>query len=305
MSPDAGDDRPGSDRSVEGPADRLSALLDGELPPAEQAEVEAYLARRPEARQELDELARMRSLVRSLPAVEPPFGFYERLLTPGSRRRSGHRWPSAMAALGVAAATIVLLVGVTPAADVVVPPVNAYADRHLDMMDGVGGSISPNSTPADSAAPSPSSTDPSTTDPAFTPLGAGELDAMGVPAHVASGYERMGGYAGDGGVTHIMYAKGTLVISVYQQPGLVEWSALPPNGALVQIGTDPAWDLAGQNDEIMVAEHGATIFTIVAVGDHDGMLEVLRAVPPASRPTMTSRMSHACRAIVQRFGFSE
>lgn len=70
-----------------GGADRgelLSALLDGELTPAEEAEVRAWLDTDPDARADLEALAAVRSAVRALPAVDPPFGFYERMLREGA-----------------------------------------------------------------------------------------------------------------------------------------------------------------------------------------------------------------------------
>jgi hypothetical protein len=264
------------------PLDRLSALLDGELSPAERSEVEAYVGRNPEAQQELAALERVRTMVRSLPAVDPPFGFYERMLSPRTSRRR-HRWPSAVAAVGVAAATIVLIVGITPAADLVVPPVAAYADRHLDMVTD--------------------STDSSSS--AFTPVAPDQLDEMGVPARLASGYERRSGYAGSGDVTHIVYVKGTIIISVYEQPGLVEWDALPPGGVSVQVGAEPMWDRAGPAEEIMVAAHGATIFTLVSVGGHDAMVEVFEAMPAPAGLSMSGRMSQMCRSVVKQFSFTD
>ena len=72
--------------------DRVSALLDGELDPAEEEEARSHLGRCPDCSAELDATRRMRALVRALPAVEPP----RPLTGPARRRRAG--------AVGVAAA---------------------------------------------------------------------------------------------------------------------------------------------------------------------------------------------------------
>jgi negative regulator of sigma E activity len=58
----------------------LSAYLDGELSPAEQAQVESHLAGDPEARQLLDELRILASDVRSLPRHKAGEGFSERVV---------------------------------------------------------------------------------------------------------------------------------------------------------------------------------------------------------------------------------
>lgn len=108
--------------------DRLSALLDGELPPGEQEGARAHLAGCARCAEELAMVGLSRSWVRGLPQVDPPFGFYERMLSdrtvvtgapfgstpfgarPGLRRRVG------LAALGAAAAAVTVLGVESPAA---------------------------------------------------------------------------------------------------------------------------------------------------------------------------------------------
>ncbi len=96
--------------SHEHPGDLLSALLDGELMPGEEAEVQVHLIGCVACRQELEAATKARLWVRALPPVEPPFGLYQRLLQP---YRPRHR-RVAMAAIGVAAAVAALFVSVTP-----------------------------------------------------------------------------------------------------------------------------------------------------------------------------------------------
>ncbi|MGI8984729.1 MAG: anti-sigma factor family protein [Acidimicrobiales bacterium] len=117
--------------------DALSALLDGELSPGEQEGARAHLAGCPRCAEELAVVGQARSWVRGLPQVDPPFGFYERILLnrmaagtapfgaragtapfgatafaarPGLRRRVG------LAALGAAAAAVTVLGVESPAA---------------------------------------------------------------------------------------------------------------------------------------------------------------------------------------------
>lgn len=91
-----------------GPA--LSAMLDGELSAAEEAQVQAHLVSCASCRSELDTVRLVRSWVRALPPVDPPFGFLERLAQPyrTSRRRV------AIATVGAAAAVVATVLGVTP-----------------------------------------------------------------------------------------------------------------------------------------------------------------------------------------------
>ncbi len=298
--------------------DLLSALLDGELAPAEASEVRAYVDRHPEAQVELDDLARVRSWVRDLPAVDPPFGFYERLLRPPApARRFG---PKLAAALGAAAAAVVVLVGVTPLSDRVAPPVNAYAERHMHMVaptpdPAAGGGTIAGSAPATTGGSGsvPGSVAPPLTVPSsalpgsesFQAMPAAELDGHGIPAQLTTGYRRMGGYIGDGGVMHLMYTNGTVVVSVYEQSGTVAWDALPTAGTRSQVGSMPSWDMSSDNEEVMVVERGTTVYTLVAVAAHDEMIDVVMAMPEPPAPSMAERAQQASHTVVASFGFDQ
>ena len=117
--------------------DALSALLDGELPPALQDTARAHLAACPECTAELAAVGQARSWVRGLPQVDPPFGFYERILLdrplprtaplgvrPSLRRRAG------VAALGAAAAAVTVLGVGSPAARPVNPAMPQLVEAH-------------------------------------------------------------------------------------------------------------------------------------------------------------------------------
>ena len=134
--------------------DVLSAYLDDELTPAERVDVEAHLAGCAECRSDLDAEAEVRLLVRELPAVDPPFGFYERILrdgpaaapapdaqAPAAVRAGQHRrhrggvaadpraWPTSTAAGG----------SVDP------DDVDGYVSAHASLLPGLGRSSEPRS----------------------------------------------------------------------------------------------------------------------------------------------------------------
>ena len=116
--------------------DALSALLDGELPRPQEETVRAHLAVCPACAEELLAVRQARSWVRALPPVEPPFGFYERMLRdaplplgafgaqPSVRRRAG------LAALGAAAAAVSVLGIGSPSPRPVSPPVPRLVEAH-------------------------------------------------------------------------------------------------------------------------------------------------------------------------------
>ncbi|HZP31409.1 MAG TPA: zf-HC2 domain-containing protein [Acidimicrobiia bacterium] len=132
------------------PEDALSAYLDGELTADARAEVEARLAGSAEWRSILDEVRAARAALRALPVVDPPAGFFERLLAEAEpvdagvepagvgvadieqarARRSPRRarWVAALG--GAAAAAVVAAVLVAPRADRVRPSVASLTDAH-------------------------------------------------------------------------------------------------------------------------------------------------------------------------------
>ena len=122
--------------------DALSGLLDGELSPAAEVAARQHVAACHDCALELERVQMARSWVRDLPPVEPPFGFYERLLREDRnlhRWRAAPRWPwhSAspmrvrVAALTASAAAAVTLLGVaSPSEPPVSPPVNRLVEAH-------------------------------------------------------------------------------------------------------------------------------------------------------------------------------
>lgn len=115
----------------------LSALLDGELSMRRQEAARAHLAACPECAQELSEVGQARSWIRGLPLVDPPFGFYERMLRDPApvatgafaglvtlRRRAG------LAALGAVAVAVTVLGVGSPSQPPVTPAVPRFVEAH-------------------------------------------------------------------------------------------------------------------------------------------------------------------------------
>jgi anti-sigma factor RsiW len=120
--------------------DALSGLLDGELPPAQVAAAQAHLLACPDCGAELQVVRQARAWVRALPPVDPPSGFYDRVLLgtgraplaagAGLRRRAG------LAALGAAAAAVTVLGVGSPRQGPVAPAAPRIVEAHA-----VGASV--------------------------------------------------------------------------------------------------------------------------------------------------------------------
>jgi negative regulator of sigma E activity len=294
--------------------EELSAYLDGELDAAERADVESLLGRSPRAREELTELAAVRSTLRGLPAVEPPFGFYERMLldgtpaggrdrapaaasstpgaTPSSRRRPRPYAAWAGGAAAAAAVTVVLLGAVSEpvqpaAADPVAPPVERYLARH----DEVSTTASPDAAEGDG----------------FESFADAELAAMPdpyeAPEALGDGFRRTAAYHSDGRIMHFVYQQGDDAVSVYAQVGTPDWDAMPEQGSAVQLGDEDAWKMITGQDEVMVMRRGIVVYTVVGSVPEPEMVEVMQDLPDAEGDqSLPDRAQATAREVVVRFG---
>lgn len=240
--------------------DLLSAHLDGELAPDEEAAVRTALAADPALRRSLDELAAVRGALRALPPVEPPSPLVAAPLAPVRPLR--RRLVVAGAGLA-AAATIVLVALVVGAGDPapMVPPVSDFAARH-------GAMAGDAPMPADG----------------FEPVAEPELAAMedAPPGALAGGFVRMAGYHDSSGTMHVVYGRDDGMVSVYRQEGTVDWAALPAGGEQMEMDGSPAWLVVSETpsgpEEIMVLQHGEVVYTFVASVPHDQMMQVVEGV---------------------------
>ena len=138
--------------------DLLSALLDGEMEYEEAAAARAHLQACPFCRAELDATASTRTLVRSLPMMDPPAGLIDGILAipepepdahtgaapdeggvvpiTAGRRRAGRNRPL-VAIAGIAAAVAMFAIVVTPhQSRTVKPPVSTFVDAHATSFSG-------------------------------------------------------------------------------------------------------------------------------------------------------------------------
>ncbi|MCX7619392.1 MAG: hypothetical protein N2037_00930 [Acidimicrobiales bacterium] len=296
----------------------LSAWLDGELELAEAEAVVALVERDPDAKAEFEAARTVRAMLRELPQVEPPAGFYERLLECGpvlgwSRVRGDARgvhphgrWGShsapvdpemtrvvrrerrrrgglvALAALGTAT-SFIAVVGMTPAVDRFVPPIEAFAARH-EQMTASGGQ--PRGNDRDEAS-------------GFAVAPVSWLDTM---APTAMGeYRRVAGYRSDD-VVHLVYSDGTSLVSIYEQPGNVHWRGLP-NGDRMSLGSVSAWSSRRGEGEILVVERQSVVFTLIASAPHDEMVEMATRMPTMTPHVgMGERLRRACEQMIESFG---
>ena len=248
--------------------DLLSALLDGQLAEDEASSVRAHVATCEACTRELDDVREARRLVRELPAVEPPAGFLESLLSdepvvvPIAGRSRRRRLLPAIGAVAAAAAAVGVIVVVTDddGAATLQPDVEIAIERHDETVEALengpvrGGSATtaPQQPLHDIHAP---------------------LDA---PEELA-GYELDDAYVIRNGV-HLLYLQGTSRVSVIEREGEPDWDALPEGGTAIEIDGHRAWRWDDRPNGVLVIIDGDGLVVTVVGDDADDVLAVAAAL---------------------------
>ena len=266
--------------------DVLSAYLDGELTPAERAEVDTHLATCAECRADLDAEADVRQLLRDLPAVDPPFGFYERILrdgpeasrTPDKKRRL--RFGLANIA-GAAAAWLLILgvVNVNSANGSVEPVTAGYVSAHA-------------SVPADLR---------STESPEETAKAQATYDA---PSRLAGTYQFVG-VVNDDGIPQLVYTDGRRTVSMFLRPGRLNQDALPSDAAPVQVNGALAWQVPTAQGAVVFLQRPGVVVILVGADPDRAASDVAESDGPRAHEdeSLLDHLTDAGAGLLETFGF--
>lgn len=255
------------DRAV---AELLSAYVDGAVTPEERAEAEDWIARSDAARAEHAALVEAKQFVQGLPPVDPPFGFYERMLrqgTPTPALRGGLRSTLSIGAAVASMAAAWLLVGGTlTGAAAEQPPLEAATIAQLSAPDGVQ-----------------------------------TLRGTGMPGELgAFALDGTYGAPGDGVLATYVDDQGSTV-AVLRTEGAVDWDSLPEGVRGRGDGVGTWLDLTTTGDlERAVIQRGDTIFTLVGEIDGDELVRLgssLQEAPNRGR-SLVDRARDACRGLL-------
>ncbi|MDG2111359.1 MAG: hypothetical protein P8N02_01955 [Actinomycetota bacterium] len=258
---------------------RLSAYLDGELEPAEVADVQALLESSPEALLEFDRVREARDMVRELPLLEPPpevaalfravgGGARPAALSGRPRRRARTR-AVVMSVVATAAfwGVVVSSPGLTAA---VSPSLDSAVAAHSLVPDGSDAEAEMSVTETDMPS---------------------EVGGSLYLVHS----ERIGRG------THAVYSDGSRRISVFEEPGRVDWRALPA-GSRIELDGSPGWHGSLDGYDIVVVERGRSLYTIVAEPAPDEMMDDVGVSMPADEPSLLDRIREASNDVTRVFG---
>lgn len=251
--------------AAEHPDDLLSAHVDGELDAATAQMVSEHVAECPMCRHAEAALREARALVRSLPTEDAApviDGFLAR-----------HRQVIRLGTGFVGAAAVILgALGLTAAThrEPVVPDVAALVAAHRaappDELDVERKEAAPYSAP---------------------------------PGLIGSRVSLSRQEAYDGSdLGAVVYRDGPVAVTVYQEPGRLDWGRMPP-GEVREIAGEPVWFRPGR-PTVAVAEKGDLVVTVVS-DDRAGVMTAVGGMPPWRRREVWDRLHDACQRLTEVF----
>jgi Putative zinc-finger len=262
--------------------DALSALVDGELDPEEEAAVRDHVAGCATCAAELDGIRRSRRVVRLLPAVHVPEDVTARLLAldDGSGRRAvvsvvgQRRRLAAVVAVAASIAALALVGGPADGDASVAASLTGAVRAHVANQAGV---LAP--SVATTAPPAP-------VDGLRAPYRA--------PVSLDGGYRLVQAFRHADGL-QLLYQRGSYSLSVFELEGTLDTGTLPADGGWVHDDGERAWQLVDDAGRtvVMLARSGVTL-TVVGNEPADGVLQAARSFPDARGLPMATRLRRAC-----------
>jgi hypothetical protein len=265
--------------------DRLSAWLDGELDAGEAEALADELEADPVLAAELEDVARVRAILRSAADVKPRPGALDRIVAVvaadetaaavdspvpvvdlGRRRRV-----SRVAAIAAALAIIGAVVGGV-GGSTTLPAVGDLVARH--------DAAASDAMPADSH-----------------PMPMDDVDGMG-PA-MPSDLKMSGAFHSDGGLLHLVYRDNVgSVVSVFRQAGETDVEQLPDGKVADMSGTE-VWSSTVADMSVAVIDGDGFVWTVVGDDDHDPMMVAMMDDLPSRSPSLGDRLRDAADAVVR------
>jgi hypothetical protein len=264
------------------PGDLLSAHADGQLTEGERAGVDTHLESCAACRQELDATRRAKAWISGLPAVDAPFGFFERmLLDPSVPRRRSDRWALRVGAVSLAATAsiwlaVVGLTGVTGNRSGGIPALNSLVNLHED------------------AAPAPGPSADRTEERAA---------ALGLPASMGT-YDLSSvtdPLAELGQPQQVTYTHGDQRLSAFVFVGydIVE-ARLPAGSSELLVRGGPAWIVSVDRSRVVLAQVGSNAVVLVGPDPAPAVAEDLQ--PHSPDPSLMDRIEGAGEGLLEAFG---
>jgi hypothetical protein len=129
-------------------------------------------------------------------------------------------------------------------------------------------------------------------------MGAGVPAPYRAPATLAAGYQRVGVYR-RGSVVQVVYGDGVYGLSVFEQPGHLNWDALPAAGRAATVDGHRARSYVWPGGRLLTWEAGGSTFTVVGDGLPADVLAAASSMRPPRALSTGQRLRQTARELVQ------
>jgi negative regulator of sigma E activity len=117
------------------------------------------------------------------------------------------------------------------------------------------------------------------------------------PASLPRGYARLGTYR-RADVLQVVYGDGLYGLSVFEQPGRIDWSQLPRDGRTVEVAGHPGRSYVWPGGHLVTWQGGSAAYTIVGDGPEADVLAAAASIRGAAALSTAQRMRQAARELV-------
>jgi sigma-E factor negative regulatory protein RseB len=118
------------------------------------------------------------------------------------------------------------------------------------------------------------------------------------PEHAGDGFEVVSRARDDNGVAHVLYSDGLLTVSVFEEPGSLDWPALSEAGESVEVDGVPGVRYSLAVGAAFVWERDGVVYTALSDGPDDQTLAVAASV---SAPRVEGRVARLARTLLAPF----
>jgi hypothetical protein len=129
-------------------------------------------------------------------------------------------------------------------------------------------------------------------------MGAAVPAPFRAPAALEGGYERVGVYR-RGAVVQVVYGDGVYGLSVFEQPGQLDWDALPAAGRPAIVDGHPARSYVWPGGGLITWEAGGSTFTVIGDGLPSAVLAAAASMRTARALSTLQRVRQTARELVE------
>jgi anti-sigma factor RsiW len=131
-----------------------------------------------------------------------------------------------------------------------------------------------------------------------SPMGASVRAPFRAPAVLDGGYHRVGVYR-RGELMHVVYGDGVYGLSVFEQPGHLDWDGLPPSGHVTAVAGHRARRYVWPGGQLVTWQAGGSAYTVVGDGPVTEVLAAAASLRPARSLSGAQRVRQTARELVE------